>query len=76
MELTDFGPEINRVENYPDFKNLAHVIQQGFIVKNIEGESTEAYDLRLGSQRRKFFRIRKCFRLHQYESIGIRWRLH
>jgi len=36
------------VENYPDFEKLAHVIQhglQGLIVKNIEGESTEANDL-------------------------------
>ena len=34
-----------RVENYPACKKLAHVIQhglQGFIVKNIEGEPTEA----------------------------------
>ena len=32
------------VENYPDFESLAHVIQhglQGFLVKNIEDESTE-----------------------------------
>ena len=40
-----------RVENYnPDFDILAHVIQHGlqwFIVKNIEGESTEANDLSL-----------------------------
>jgi len=36
------------VENYSDFEKLAHVIQhglQGFIVKNIKGESTEANDL-------------------------------
>jgi len=36
------------VENYRDFEQLAHVIQhglQGFIVKNFEGESTEAKDL-------------------------------
>ena len=36
------------MENYPDFEQLAHVIQhglQGLIVKNIEGESTEANDL-------------------------------
>jgi len=40
--------EIKRVENYPDFQKLALVIQhglQGFIVKNIEGESTEVNDL-------------------------------
>ena len=39
---------IKHVENYPDFEKLAHVIQhglQGIIVKNIEGESTEAKDL-------------------------------
>jgi len=40
--------EIKCVENYPDFENLAHVIQhglQGLIIRNIEGESTEANDL-------------------------------
>ena len=37
-----------RVENYPDFEKLASVFQhglQGFTVKNIDGESTEANDL-------------------------------
>ena len=36
------------MENYPDLKELMHVIQyglQGFIVKNIEGESTEVNDV-------------------------------
>ena len=36
------------VENYPDFEKLAHLIQhclQGFIVKNIEGETREVSDL-------------------------------
>ena len=36
------------MENYPEFEKLAHIIQygiQGFIVKNIEGESTEANGL-------------------------------
>jgi len=45
-----FVSDIKRVENYPDFDKLAHVIQhdlQWFIVKNIEGESTEAKDLSL-----------------------------
>ena len=40
--------EIKRVENYPDFEKLAHIIQhglQGFKVKNTEDESTEANDL-------------------------------
>ena len=49
LVVTDFVSEIKRVENYPDFEQLAHVIQHGlqvFIVKNIEGESTEANDLR------------------------------
>ena len=48
MEVTDFVSEIRHVKNYPDFEKLAHIIQhglQGFIVKNIEGESTEANDL-------------------------------
>ena len=36
------------MENYPEFEKLAHVIQdglQGFIVKNIQGESMEANNL-------------------------------
>ena len=40
--------EIKRVVNYTDFEKLSHIIEhglQGFIVKNIEGESTEANDL-------------------------------
>jgi len=48
LGVTDFVSELKRVENYPDFEKLAHVIQhgpQGFIVKDIEGESTEANDL-------------------------------
>jgi len=48
MGVTDFVSAIKRVENCPDFEKLAHVIQhclQGFIVKHIEGESTEANDL-------------------------------
>ena len=48
MGVTVFVSYIKRVENYPDFDKLAHVIQhglQGFIVKNIEGEFTEANDL-------------------------------
>ena len=34
--------------NYSDFEKLSHITEhglQGFIVKNIEGESTEADDL-------------------------------
>ena len=51
LGVTSFVSQKKRVENYPDFEKLAHVIQliphgvQGFIVKNIEGESTEANDL-------------------------------
>ena len=48
LGITSFVSQIKRVENYPDFEKLAHVIPhgvQGFIVKNIEGESTEANDL-------------------------------
>ena len=48
MGVTDFVSEIKHGENYPEFKKLAYVIQHGllwFIVKNIEGESTEANDL-------------------------------
>ena len=46
--VTVFVSEIESVENYPNSEKLAHVIQhglQGFIVKNMEGESTEANDL-------------------------------
>ena len=48
LGATVFVSEIKRVENYTDFEKLSHVIEhglQGFIVKNIEGESTEANDL-------------------------------
>ena len=46
MGVTHFVSEIKRVENYPDFEKLTHVIQHGLQVskvKNFEGESTEAY---------------------------------
>ena len=46
--VTSFVSQIKRVENYPNFEKLAHVIPhgvQGFIVKHIEGESTKANDL-------------------------------
>ena len=45
LGVTVFVSDIKRVENYPDFDKLAQVIQhslQGFIDKNIEGESKEA----------------------------------
>ena len=48
LGVTVFLSEIKRVENYTDFEKLSHIIEhglQGFIVKNIEGESTEANDL-------------------------------
>ena len=48
LGVTVVVSEITRVENYPDFEKLAHVIQhgpQGFIAKNVERESTEANDL-------------------------------
>ena len=38
------------MEDYPDFEKLAHIIQhglQGLMVKNIEGDLTEANDLSL-----------------------------
>ena len=43
LGVTVFVSEITRVVNYTDFETLSHVIEhglQGFIVKNIEGEST------------------------------------
>ena len=48
LRVTVFVSEIKGVENYTDFEKLSHIIEhglQGFIVKNIEGESTEANDL-------------------------------
>ena len=48
LGLTVFVSEIKHVVNYTDFEILSHIIKhglQGFIVKNIEGESTEANDL-------------------------------
>ena len=48
LEVTVFVSEIKRVVNYTDFVKLSHKIEHGlqrFIVKNIEGETTEANDL-------------------------------
>jgi len=50
LGVTVFVSDIKRVGNYPDFAKSTHVIQQGlqgFIVKNIKGESTEVNDLNL-----------------------------
>ena len=48
LGVTVLVSEIQRVVNYTDFEKLCHIIEhgvQGLIVKNIEGESTEANDL-------------------------------
>ena len=48
LGVTVFVSEIKRVVNNTDFEKLPHIIEhglQGFIVKNIEGESTEENDL-------------------------------
>ena len=48
LGVTVFISEIKRVVNYTDLKKLSYIIKhglQGFIVKNIEGESKEANDL-------------------------------
>ena len=48
LEVTVFVSEIKRVVNYTDYEKLSHIIEhrlQWFIVKNIEGESTEPNDL-------------------------------
>jgi len=48
LAVADLISEIKSVENSPDFEKLTHVIQhglQGFIAKNIQGESTETNDL-------------------------------
>ena len=47
--VTVFVSEIKRVVNYTDFQKLSNIIEhglQGFIVKNIARESTEANALR------------------------------
>ena len=48
LGVTVFVSEIKSVVNYTDFLKLSHIIEYGlqrFIVKNIEGETTEANDL-------------------------------
>ena len=48
LGVTVFVSEIKRVVNHTDFEKLSHIIEhglQGFIVKNIEGESTKVNDL-------------------------------
>ena len=48
LGVTVFVSGIKRVVNYTDFEKLSHIIEhglQGFIVKNFEGETTEANDL-------------------------------
>ena len=48
MGVTVSVSEIKRVVNHTDFEKLSHIVEhslQGFIVKNIEAESTEANDL-------------------------------
>ena len=48
LGVTVFVSETKRVVNYTDFEKLFHIFEhglQGFMVKNIEGESTEANDL-------------------------------
>ena len=47
LGVTYFVSEIKRVEKYPDFEKLAHVIQHsllGLIVKSVEIESAAAND--------------------------------
>ena len=53
MGVTDFVLEIKRVENYPDFEKLAHVIQhglQGFIVNR--GKRSQSYFVEVGLLRK------------------------
>ena len=48
LGVTVFVSEIKRVVNYTDFEKLSHIIEHGlqrYILKNIEGEATEASDL-------------------------------
>ena len=47
LGVTVFVSEIKRMVNYTDFVKLSHIIEHGlqrFIVKNIEGDATEAND--------------------------------
>ena len=47
MGVTDVS-EIKRVDNYPNFEKSMHVIRHdlhGYLVKNVDGESTKANDL-------------------------------
>ena len=63
--------DIMRVVNYPDFEKLAHVIEHGlqrFIVKNIEGESTEANDLY--QKKNRGHRTSKIFKSRQSHNNG------
>ena len=60
------------MENYPDLEKLAHVIQhglQGFMVKNIEGESTEANGLSPILQKWVCCVNKYCQRLHKTEPF-------
>ena len=48
LGVTVFVSEIKRVVSFTNFEKLSHLIEhglQGFIAKNIEGESTKANDL-------------------------------
>ena len=48
LGVTVFVSEIKRGVNHIDFEKLSDIIEhglQGFILKNIEGESTKANDL-------------------------------
>ena len=48
LGVTVFVSEIKRMVNYTEFAKLFHIIEHGlqrFIVKNIQGESTEANNL-------------------------------
>ena len=48
MGVTVFVSEVKRLVNHTDFENLSDITEhglQGFILKNIEGESTKANDL-------------------------------
>jgi len=53
MGVTDFVLEIKRVENYPDFEKLAHVIQhglQGFTANR--GKRSQSYFVEVGLLRK------------------------
>jgi len=73
LGVVDFFSENKRVESYSDFGKFVHLIQHGlqaFIVKNIEGESTEANDLSHLEKQKNDLWLKVCLnRAFDYQSV-------